>query len=66
MRTGVGVNVSAITILRNTQNESNKKGYDKFVLEDINKDDSSIWMTSNQKVGITPSNRTSVSNISQF
>jgi hypothetical protein len=55
-----------ITILRNTQNESNKKGYDKFVLEDINKDDSSIWMTSNQKVGITPSNRTSVSNISQF
>jgi hypothetical protein len=35
-------------------------------LEDINKDDSSIWMTSNQKVGITPSNRTSVSNISQF
>jgi len=55
-----------ITILRNTQNESNKKGYDKFVLEDINKDDSSIWMTSNQKVGIVPSNRTSVSNISQF
>lgn len=55
-----------ITIIRNTQNSTNTKGYDKFVLEDVNKDDSSIWLTSNQKVGITPSNKTAVSNISQF
>lgn len=55
-----------ITIIRNTQNSTNLKGYDIFVLEDINKDDSSIWLTSTQKIAINPANRTSVSNISEF
>lgn len=51
-----------ITIIRNGAGFS--RGYNKFVVEDINKDDSSIYLTSSQKlqiktrpfsVGVTPS-----------
>ena len=45
---------SPITIIRNTANES---GYNKFVIEDINKDDSSIWLGSKQKIGLSSSNK---------
>jgi len=55
-----------ITIIRNTQNDTNKKGYDKFVVEDINKDESSIWMTSKQRIPVRTSNKVSISNISQY
>ena len=43
-----------ITILRNGAGNSN--GYNKFVIEDVNEDASSIWMTSKQKVSLKPSN----------
>lgn len=55
-----------ITIIRNTQNDTNKKGYDKFVVENVNDDDSSIWMTTKQRVSLKTSNRVSIPNISQF
>ena len=41
---------SPITIIRNTVN---KNGYNKFVIEDINDDDSSIYLTSKQIVGLS-------------
>lgn len=41
---------SPITILRNTANGS---GYNKFVIEDVNEDDSSVWLTSKQTVSLT-------------
>ena len=43
-----------ITILRN--GAGNSSGYNKFVIEDVNEDASSIWMTSKQKVSLKPSN----------
>lgn len=43
-----------ITILRNGAGSSS--GYNKFVIEDVNEDASSIWMTSKQKVSLKPSN----------
>jgi len=43
-----------ITILRN--GAGNSSGYNKFVIEDVNEDDTSIWMTSKQKVSLKPSN----------
>ena len=46
---------SPITIIRNGAGESN--GYNKFVIEDINKDDSSIWLGSKQKIGLKSSNK---------
>lgn len=45
---------SPITIIRNGAGTSN--GYNKFVIEDINKDDSSIWLGSKQKIGLKSSN----------
>ena len=45
---------SPITIIRNTNGESS--GYNKFIIEDVNEDDTSIWMTSKQKVQLKPSN----------
>jgi len=48
-----GAPTSPITILRNTVNES---GWNTFVIEDVNEDDSSIYLTSGQKVKLsTPS-----------
>jgi hypothetical protein len=46
---------SPITIIRNGAGKSN--GYNKYVIEDINKDDSSIWLGSKQKIGLTSSNK---------
>ena len=46
---------SPITIIRNGAGESN--GYNKFVIEDINKDNSSIWLGSKQKIGLKSSNK---------
>ena len=46
---------SPITIIRNGAGDSN--GYNKFVIEDINKDDSSIWLGSKQKIGLKSSNK---------
>tara|TARA_B100000674_G_scaffold488949_1_gene502044 strand:- start:105 stop:1151 length:1047 start_codon:yes stop_codon:yes gene_type:complete len=58
-----GDSTSPITILRNTQNSS---GWNKFVIEDVNEDDTSLYMTSKQKInlsqahpfslGVTPGN----------
>ena len=45
---------SPITIIRNGAGTSN--GYNKFVIEDINEDDSSIWLGSKQTIGLKPSN----------
>ena len=39
-----------ITILRNHQEES---GWNKFVIEDVNKDDTSIYLTSGQKINLS-------------
>ena len=41
---------SPITIFRNGAGIS--RGYNKFVVEDINKDDASIWMCSQQQIGL--------------
>ena len=45
---------SPITIIRNGAGTSN--GYNKFVIEDINEDDSSIWLGSKQTIGLKSSN----------
>lgn len=50
---------SPITIFRNGAGLS--RGYNKFVVEDINKDDTSIWMCSQQQVGIKLSQGISLS-----
>jgi hypothetical protein len=42
---------SPITIIRNGAGES--KGYNKYVVEDINKDASSIWLTDQQTISLT-------------
>ena len=42
-----------ITIIRNGGEDST---YNKFTIEDINEDDSSIWLGSKQTIGLTPSN----------
>jgi len=55
-----------ITIIRNTQNDTNRKDYDKFVVEDINKDDSSIWMTTKQKVATKLASKSVVKNTSEY
>lgn len=46
---------SPITIIRNGAGVSN--GYNKFVIEDINEDDSSIWLGSKQIIKIKPSQK---------
>jgi len=46
---------SPITIIRNGAGNSN--GYNKFVIEDINDDDSSIWLGSKQTIKIQPSQK---------
>jgi len=60
------VSGAPITIIRNTQNDTNKKGYDKFVVEDINKDDSCIWMTTKQKVATKLASKSVVKNTSEY
>lgn len=60
------VSNAPITIIRNTQNDTNKKGYDKFVVESISEDDSSIWMTSKQKVATKLASKSVISNISEY
>jgi len=46
---------SPITIIRNGAGNSN--GYNKFVIEDINDDDSSIWLGSKQTIKLKPSQK---------
>ena len=46
---------SPITIIRNGAGDS--AGYNKIVIEDINKDEASIWLGSTQKIGLTSSNK---------
>jgi|5_EtaG_2_1085323.scaffolds.fasta_scaffold00187_28 hypothetical protein len=58
-----GDSTSPITILRNTQNSS---GWNKFVIEEVDEDDTSLYMTSKQTIslsqahpfslGVTPAN----------
>ena len=45
-----GDSTSPITILRNTQNKS---GWNTFVIEDVNEDDTSLYMTSKQKISLS-------------
>lgn len=47
-----------ITIIRNGAGLSN--GYNKFVVEDVNEDDSSIWLGSKQIIKIQPSQKFSL------
>ena len=47
------LNDQPITIIRNS---SIRDGYNKFIIEDINNDDSSIWMGSKQIIGLESSN----------
>lgn len=63
---GSTISNAPITIIRNTQNDTNKKGYDKFVVESISEDDSSIWMTSKQKVATKLASKSVISNISEY
>jgi len=49
---------SPITIIRNGIN--NSVGYNKLVVEDINKDASSIWLTDQQTINLTLSNKTAL------
>lgn len=52
------VDESPITIIRNGAGVS--RGYNKFVVEDINKDSSSVWLTDKQIVSIKLSNKTTL------
>ena len=45
-----GDSTSPISIFRNTQNTS---GWNKFVIEDVNEDDTSLYMTSKQKISLS-------------
>ena len=54
---------SPITIIRDGAGTSN--GYNKFVIEDINEDDSSIWLGSKQTIGLKASNGFSLGVIPQ-
>ena len=47
-----GDSTSPITILRNTQNSS---GWNKFVIEEVNEDDTSLYMTSKQTISLSQS-----------
>ena len=49
---------SPITIIKN--GVSKNSGYDKFIIEDVNNDKSSIWLTDKQKIKIKISNKTSI------
>lgn len=49
---------SPITIIKN--GVSQNKGYDKFIVENINEDKSSIWLTDKQQIKIKLSNKTSI------
>lgn len=44
-----------ITIIRNGAGTSN--GYNKFIIEDVNEDDSSIWLGSKQTISLKTSNK---------
>ena len=57
---------SPITIIRNGAGE--RLGYNKFVIENVDDDDSSIWLTSKQRVGLSLSSNlpTGTSPISQW
>lgn len=50
---GYGATGNPILVISNGTNPKNKK-YDEFILENIDTDDSSIWMTSGQKVSFNP------------
>jgi hypothetical protein len=49
---------SPITIIRN--GVTTNSGYNKFIIEDINKDASSIWLTDQQTINLTLSNKTAL------
>lgn len=53
---GLGDTGNPILIISNGTNpDSSKKKFNEFILEDIDTDDSTIWMTSGQYVKFTPS-----------
>lgn len=53
---GLGDTGNPILIISNGTNpDPNKKKYNEFILEDIDSDDSTIWLTSGQYVKFTPS-----------
>lgn len=54
---GAGASGNPITIISNGTNPPEKLRYNKFVIENIDKDDSSIWLTSKQTVRFTPASR---------
>lgn len=49
---------SPITIIRNGAAEN--KGYDKFIVEDINEDSSCIWLTDGQRVKLKLANKVGI------
>ena len=54
---GTGATGNPILIISNGTNPPRDKGYNQFILENIDTDDSSIWLTSGQSVPFTPSSR---------
>jgi len=55
---------SPITIIKNGVSQNN--GYDKFIVENINEDKSSIWLTDKQQIKIKLSNKTSIIDVRKF
>ena len=56
---GLGDTGNPILIISNGTNpNANEKKFNEFILEDIDTDDSSIWMTSGQYVKFTPASNT--------
>jgi len=53
---GAGASGNPITIISNGTNPTLKR-YNKFIIEDIDKDDSAIWLTSKQAIRFTPASR---------
>ena len=54
---GTGATGNPILIISNGTNPPRDKKYNQFILENIDTDDSSIWLTSGQSVPFTPSSR---------
>jgi hypothetical protein len=58
---GTGASGNPIIIISNGTNPKRDKKYNTFILENIDEDDSGIWLTSGQSISFTPGSRFSVS-----
>jgi len=62
---GLGETGNPILVISNGTNPKKKK-YNEFIVENINKDDSSIWMTTKQKVATKLASKSVVKNTSEY